>query len=298
MNTGIIYRLKGGRTPLSYGLKQSEVGINKEGEGFKYINYYAGSDSIFVDDNKGREVTRLTFEYNDLDATEFIVPEGNIILHKYLRAHPHFNVHYEIFSEELSADAKLADFDKKEKALLMIRETDKFKIQAIALAVLGMEAFGWSAKKCMAVLKEKALTNPDVILDKVEATNYESKYLSALAFFSFIVRENNLQNAVVWNDENEGVVLHLAKGENGIQKLGELLNFNTAESKLVLQEIGIRLNRNALKNSPNVTSKGTIVDIEKMTLEEAQLAYFTKFGEQPAHTYKNNLPWLTKKILE
>jgi hypothetical protein len=29
-----------------------------------------------------------------------------------------------------------------------------------------------------------------------------------------------MNSAVVWNDENQGVVLHLAKGENGIAKLG------------------------------------------------------------------------------
>jgi hypothetical protein len=299
METGIIYRLKGGKTPLSYGLKQTEVGINKAGEGFKYINYYAGSDSIFVDDNPNRKVTRLTFEYNDLDATELIVPTGNITLNRYMQAHPHFNVHYEIYSEELSSDAKLADFDKKEKALLMIKETDKFKIQAIALAIIGMESFGWSPKKCMAVLKEKALTTPEVILTKVESTNYESKYLSALAFFSFIVKENNLQNAVVWNDENEGVILHLAKGENGIQKLGELLSFNTPESKLVIQEIGIRINRLTVKkNSANITPEGTVIDTEVMTVEEAQLAYNIKFGEEAPRSYKNNLAWLTKKLTE
>jgi hypothetical protein len=27
-----------------------------------------------------------------------------------------------------------------------------------------------------------------------------------------------MNSAVVWNDENQGVVLHLAKGENGIAK--------------------------------------------------------------------------------
>jgi hypothetical protein len=50
-----------------------------------------------------------------------------------------------------------------------------------------------------------------------------------------------MNSAVVWNDENQGVVLHLAKGENGIAKLWELLSFNTDESRLILQEIDIRL---------------------------------------------------------
>jgi hypothetical protein len=44
----------------------------------------------------------------------------------------------------------------------LIKETDEFKVQ-IALAILGMEAFGWSSLKCKAKLK--ALTNPSEILE-------------------------------------------------------------------------------------------------------------------------------------
>jgi hypothetical protein len=49
-----------------------------------------------------------------------------------------------------------------------------------------------------------------------------------------------MNSAVVWNDENQGVVLHLAKGKRYC-KTWELLSFNTDESRLILQEIDIRL---------------------------------------------------------
>jgi hypothetical protein len=50
-----------------------------------------------------------------------------------------------------------------------------------------------------------------------------------------------MNSAVVWNDENQGVVLHLAKGKRC--KTWELLSFNTDESRLILQEIDIRLEK-------------------------------------------------------
>jgi hypothetical protein len=56
-----------------------------------------------------------TFEFNDFDATEVVVSENNLILNKYMKAHPWFGVYYEIFSEELDAQSQLDRFDKKEK---------------------------------------------------------------------------------------------------------------------------------------------------------------------------------------
>jgi hypothetical protein len=324
MNKGNIYRLKDGKTPLSYGLPQNEIGIVKPGEGFKFINYYPGSDSIYVDDNKDRKVGKVTFEFNDLDATEVVVSEHNLILNRYMKAHPYFGVHYEIFSEELDAQSQLDEFDKKEKALFLIKETDEFKVQAIALAILGMEAFGWSSLKCKAKLKEIALTNPSEILEKVESTNYESKYLSALSFFSGILRENNMNSAVVWNDENQGVVLHLAKGENGIAKLGELLSFNTDESRLILQEIDIRLEKLNPKKEvkkvakQEVDSSALLAEIAELKamlaqknkvetstdkgdnigLEVAKKDYLEKFEKEVPVNKKNDLPWILERLKE
>jgi hypothetical protein len=67
----------------------------------------------------------------------------------------------------------------------LIKETDEFKVQAIALAILGMEAFG-SSLKCKAKLKEIALTNPSEILEGRESTitkvNTFQHYHSFLVF--------------------------------------------------------------------------------------------------------------------
>lgn len=269
MAKGNIYRLNNGKTPQSWSLKQDEVGINTP-DGFKFINYFPGSTSIFVDDeiNKNRKTERVHFEFNDLDATEIIVPVENILLNKYMKAHPHFNVHYELFSEEISAERQLADFDKKEEALMAIRETNDLKIQATAMAINGMESFGWEALKCKAWLKEKALTDPDTILSKINAAGYESRYIAALAFYSGIVKEDLHKTKVTWNDETAGTILHLAKGEFGIVKLGEMLSVNDNESRLVLQEIGKRVDSGVATPSKSEAK----VDTSVLDAKDAEIA--------------------------
>jgi hypothetical protein len=278
MNKGIIYRLKNGNNkPNSWGLKQLEVGINVPGEGFKFINYFPGSDSIFVDakTNKDRKVGKVTFEYNGYDATELVVPVENILLNKYLKAHPWFNVHFEIFSEEENAEKQLASFELKEKALMLVKESDDIASQAIAMAINGIQSYGWTALKAKAWLKEKAFTEPELIVSKMEAHNYESKYLSAMSFFSGIIKENNQKDRVVWNDENEGMIIPLAKGENGIDKLGEFLAESTDESRLVIQEVSKRINdlkRNVYVKANKVAATIDVATKEIIDSKDAKIA--------------------------
>jgi hypothetical protein len=53
--------------------------------------------------------------------------------------------------EELDAQSQLDSLTRR-KSIVLDKETDEFKVQAIALAILGMEAF-WSSLKCKAKLK-------------------------------------------------------------------------------------------------------------------------------------------------
>lgn len=333
---GNVYRLKNGKTPQSWGLKQAEVGISTP-DGFKFINYFPGSSSIFVDDkdNEKRKPEQITFEFNESDATEIYVPIENVILNKYLQAHPWFNVHFELFSEYISAERKLAEFEMKEKALMLIKETGDVRIQATTMAINGMESFGWEPLTCKAWLKEKALTDPNTIIKRMEGPGYESRFTAALAFYSGIVKEDAHASKVVWNDETQGTILHLAKGEIGITKLGEMLAVNDNESRLVLQEIGKRVDiaQNRKADSANATpnnaemiaankriaeleaqlaAKNTVSEVapakevkeEKKeeapkgepTIEELRDAYVEKFKKEVPPPMKNNLAWLQDKL--
>lgn len=263
-NDGIvIYKLKNGRTPNTYAIRQYNVMIESE-KGYREIGYYPGASSIFADDNKKRVKEGIVFEFNNVDATEFVASKNNIVLNKYLQSHPDFNKDFEIFSKELQNQKELDRFERIELALEKINESDKVKVKAMALAIYGMDAYGISDVAANAMLKKTAISEPDVILLKMEHQNYEYQFLSAHAFYAGVVKENQHNNAVIWNDETMGTILHLATGETGIYKLAETLATNDAEARKITQTIGERL----MKQSELADSKEKIVYVEKPSTEK------------------------------
>lgn len=276
MNNSTTFRLTTDKKEGTWSLRG---GSAKKNGIAKFINYWPGSNSIFDEDNKESIVKpqHVVFRYNDIlsdPGVEIIVPNENKVLIDYLMAHPFYNIHYKIHNQEEIDEERSASYDKVEEALSLIKETEDLKVQAITLAVFGIDAMGWTPSKCKATLKEKAVTNSQFIIDQINATNYESKYLAALAIFSGIVTEDSLKSAVVWNDEQKGIILPLAKGENGITKLGELLGVESNESLLILQEIGIRLNKKAGIADINVQSAQVVTGkTEAQIAEEAIEAY-------------------------
>lgn len=252
----------------------------------KFINYWPGSNSIFDEDNKESIVKPKTvvFRYNDIlsdPGVEIVVPNENKVLIDYLKAHPFFNIHYKIHNQNEIDEQKSQEYDKIEEALSLIKETDDTKAQAIALAVFGIDAYGWQPSKCKASLKEKAVNSPAYVLEQMNSGDYESKYLAALAVYSGVIAEDYSRSAVVWNDNQRGTILTIAKGESGILKLAELLSIETDESRVILQEIGSRiqaknatapaLNSNQISGSTNIKSEAQIREELKAELKAEAL---------------------------
>lgn len=335
MGKQIEFRLTEKRTPASWTLSGGYA--VKPGFGSKLINYYPGSNSIYTEDQKSDvKAKEVEFFYNDIlsdPATSILVDENNTSLINYLKAHTFFGHHYYIHNEDQLAEDKLANLDKIEKAFSLIKENEDLKVQAMALAIFKEEAYGWSATKCKAELKEKATTSPDIIIGAIESERYESKYLSALAFYSGIVKEDQLKGAVVWNDEDQGVILRIAKGENGIKTLGDFIYVENDETRLVFQEIGIRLNKYlkvtntevkgeefvsektvaqikaeaiaeykaSLKVDETTDEVGTIATVgddsyDKTNLDAVQAKYKEVFSKEAPINKKNNLDWLNAEI--
>ena len=231
----VIFRLNlQGKTPSTWAIPQSNVMARKDDKGNKFIDYYPGQDSCFVEDiqakNKDLRPSKVPlFEYSvSSKQTELAVDEQNVALIRYLKTHPWFGVKYSIFSKDGQAKKDLTEFENVEKALELIKESDELKVQAISMAIFGLSSFNKSYTQCAAELKAKAIREPLVIIQAMEATNYETKYVSGLAFVSNIIKLNPTHTAIVWADSSEGVILHVAQGENGLDKL---TNFLTNESK-------------------------------------------------------------------
>ena len=245
----VIFRLTiEGKTPSTWELPQTNVMGIKEGRGKKFIDYYPGEDSCFVEDiqskNKDLRPVRVPlFQYNaQTKQTELSVDASNLSLINYLKTHPWFGVKFNIFSKEKEAEESLSEFANVEKALELIKESDEVKIKAIAMAVFGLSSFYKSVTQCSAELKAKAIKMPKTIIDAMTAPNYETKFVAGLALVSNIIKINTTHSAIIWTD-NEGVILHIAQGENGLDKLTNFLTNETKEAQILLQEFNSRLER-------------------------------------------------------
>ena len=280
----VIFRLTiEGKTPSTWELPQTNVMGIKEGKGKKFIDYYPGEDSCFVEDiqakNKDLKPAKVPlFQFNSQSRqTELAVEESNLALINYLKTHPWFGIKFNVFSKEKEAKESLAEFENVEKALELIKESDEIKIKAIAMAVFGLSSFYKTEYQCAAELKAKAIKDPKVIIDAMTAPNYETKFVAGLALVSYVIKINPTHTAIVWKD-NDGVILHIAQGENGLDKLTNFLTNETKEAQVLLQEFNTRLERKERmatrsENADKVISeKDAEIAALKKQLEDAKKA--------------------------
>lgn len=338
----VIFRLNlQGKTPSTWAIPQSNVMAPKDNKGNKFIDYYPGQDSCFVEDiqakNKDLRPSKVPlFEYNvSSKQTELMVDEQNVALINYLKTHPWFGVKYSIFSKDGQAQKDLSEFENVEKALELIKESDELKVKAISMAIFGLSSFNKSYTQCAAELKAKAIRDPQVIIVAMEAPNYETKYVAGLAFVSGIIKLNPTHTAIIW-DDNDGVILHVAQGENGLDKLTNFLTNESKEAQVLLQEFNTRLERKermvarsedadkiisekdaeiaelkrklaeSTKIEAPITTGKVVKELEeedvpedvKSTLEQLQEDYKLKFKSEVPIRYKNDEVWIAKKLAE
>lgn len=329
-----IYRLTTGKTEGSFSIPRCL--IERPGIGLQYANYFVGSTSIWEDDevNKKREAVTPWLEENGLGQVELQVPISNKALNEFMQKHPFNGVQFELYSEDMVVKKQLAEFDKVERAFEIVRETNEKRIQATALAIFGMEAYGWSVEKSKAELTSTAMKKPSLVIDKYENPNYEAYFTSALAFYSGIIKENNDISLVVWNDDLQHAIIPLAKGESGLAKLGDYFTNGTLEAKTVIQEVYARFNAknkvtkqkatssdesdkdfeiqklkaqleslqagNVTVNEPTVVSNSVFeqVAIEDMDIHALRSEYIKVFGKELPPAQKNNKDWIRKRLTE
>jgi len=173
-----------------------------------------------------------------------------------MQAHPWFNTHYILVNEEATAKEEVKDFELLNKASnAIINEKDEFKLKAMAMVIISLEAATWDQYKCKAELLKYAKNHTKSLLKELVKVDYEGRLLAALAFNKGIVKYNEFQTAVLWNDDKEGIITRVAEGESGVDKLGEFLSKKSDSSNLVMQRIGSKVESIA---SINVTGEEVI----------------------------------------
>lgn len=319
-------------SPSTWEIAQRNVMAVKPGTGEKkFINYFKGESSVFVEDitNKDIKPGRVPiFKFNvATKKTQLVVDDTDVNLMNYLRIHPDYGKKYAEYSKKIEAQKKLSGYEKVEKALDLIKGSDEILVKGTAIAVLGYSYYGAEDEVCVAALKEKAFNNPEVIINTMTAPDYQSRYIASVAFIKGILKNNITNTAVVWGD-NEGIIIHVAKGENGIDKLTEFLSNPSAESTTVLQEIQARVDKNQtvkaapvsdaakdkkiaeleaklaalteIKVNDPVTEPGNLTPEEQLAkdIAEAQAAYKAKTGNDVPIRFKNDLEWIKGKLEE
>lgn len=329
----VIFQIKEG-APTSVSLSQKGVMAKRPDTGqLKYIGYYKGQDSIFVEDinNKDLQESEVPpFVLNQSrNKCELRFDDGDTQLYKYLTSRPGYGSFYELYSEAIESQRKLGKAEAIEKALELIKESDELKIRALGLAVLGVNAYNQNLIIIKSDLKEKAINSPNEVIKACEDELFENKFIASLALCSGIVETNSTMTAIVWAD-NKGRLINIATGEDFITKFAKHLSEKNPENQSLLQELGTRLELSKKAKSTKskeadeiaklkeqlaqaqmekeiaegklakVSSSEEIEEpsLEQLAILELREKYKEVVGKNAPFTYHNNIEWMQAKIDE
>ena len=309
-----VYKLKTKKIG-QWELPIKDILLNKieQGEdlGGRRIKYLKGGKSIWADDLPEFAVSEKVWFIDGF----LFVPKSDKNLTYIVENHPWNNLHFSIQDTEADAKAELQAEKAKDEVINLISNSDKEKIIATAMAIFGHSALSLTQSEQELKLRKYAKEKPVKLLQELKSKTYESKYIAALAFGKGVVRTNFGKTAIIWNNETEGVILTLARGESGISKLGELLSKRTDESEILLTAIGENLDKIAINLPKKAVSKETDKDAEikhlkaqlatfkegqKKTTQitELQKLYKEKFEKEVPLRFKNNEDWIKSKLTE
>ncbi|MGH2666044.1 hypothetical protein [Flavobacterium sp.] len=257
----LVFRMTEGRKPISWQLPLSNVMLPRLDEKTnqwidKLVHYLPGSASIFMEDYKGdKKGEDIWFEDGEIE-----VRPTDALKIEILKRHPWFNIHFELVDDDSSAEKELQGFELQEKALSLIEESDPLKQQAIALVLIGQQAFTWSSIKCKAELKKKAFAEPKEVMSEFNKPNFQARYIVGLAMLKKIITTDRSNTAVVWADTQQ-TILRIAVGESAVDKLSDFLSVNTEESIITFQRLS-ELAENTKDNFDSEPVAAKVIQLE------------------------------------
>jgi len=266
-----VYKLKSGKTSGAFQLPLRSILVSREVDGeklLKEIQYVPGASSFYKEDHKGDAKPKPIW----FDDGEIRVNPEDKVLNNLMQSHPWYKEKYVLVNEEATAKEEIFDFERLTKASnSIINEKDGFRLKAMAMILISLDAANWEQFKCKSELLKYAKNHSKTLLEQMAMPGYEGRFIAALAFAKGIVKYDQFQTQVLWADENGGVIVRVAEGEKGVDKLGEFLSKENESSTSVLQRIGEKAD--AILS--NVTEKET-VELGK-TVEEIEAEAIAKY---------------------
>lgn len=288
----LVFFLLGNLTPETWSLAQKNILVkNPDTKFLENIYYIPGTTTIWHSELQKQGDLLKNYKKKSIFFVEgtLSVPADNVILIEYLKTHPDFKQKYSLVDKNADAQKSIDKADLITSAVLSL-QGNTLDIKTVSLLVFGDGVLSQEDKEIEAMVKQIAISNPQTIVDAYsDKGEWKYKKVVALALSKGIIRINPTKTAVLWADTGEPI-LTLAVGQKPIDEAGVFLSENKNET--TLQALALKLENKEVVNIPRSAEE------EDSTVDKLQKQYAEKFGAIPPINKKNDVEWLSKKLLE
>ena len=191
-----VYYLKSRKKPISYSIRASNLFWFDEEKGYeREIKYCQNQRTVFVDELKGEQrLEHIVFRNGAL-----FVEKSKVTLQKFLSLyHPNNG---KLFYEHKPVEVAAHQIDRLEleaDAILMARQIDIDKAEAIMRVEKGSKVSNMSSKELKRDLLLFARNNPDLFLELANDGNVELRNFGIKAVEQGILKLSSDQRHFVW----------------------------------------------------------------------------------------------------
>jgi hypothetical protein len=291
--TPVVFFLLNDLSPETWTLAQKNILVkNPNTEFLENIFYIPGTKTIWSSELEKQGDVLKNYKKKDIVFVEgtLSVSNDNTILIEYLKSHPDFKEKYSLVDKNADAQKSIDKADLITKAVISL-QGDSLDIKTVGLLVFGESVLLKEEKEIEAMVKQNAISNPQTIVDAYsDQGEWKYKKVVALALSKGIIKINPTKTAVLWSETGEPI-LTLAVGQKPIDETGLFLAQNKNET--TLQALSLKIDNKEVVNLPTYLGQQDDTSLEKL-----QKQYEDKFGAIPPINKKNDVEWLSKKLLE
>ena len=232
-----IYNLTGGKKPLTYMLKSSNVYWFDEEKGYeRELKYCQNQKTPFVDEMKGdQRLDHVIFR----NGTLFVEKEKTVLQKLLSLYHPHRAKIYSEYKpvEEAASDIEILEMEAD--AILAARDLDIDMAEAILRVEKGSEVSNMSSKELKRDLLLFARKNPMLFLELVSDDNVQLRNFGIKAVELGIIKLSSDQRNFLWGS-NDRPIMVVPFDEHPYTALAHW--FKTDEGMEIYSNIEKRLN--------------------------------------------------------
>jgi len=232
-----LYKLKGGKRPLSRSIKATDIYYFDEEKGYeRELKYCQNQRTSFVDEMKGdQRLEHIVFRSGNL-----YVPKEQTVLQKLLSLyHPHQDTIYEEYKPAALAADEIEVLDMQVDALIAARNIDIDMAEAIMRVEMGTKVSNLSSKELKRDLLVFARNNPKLFLELADDENVMLRNFGIKAVEAGILRLSSDQRNFMWGS-NGRKLMTIPFDEHPYTALAHW--FKTDEGMEIYSNIEKRLN--------------------------------------------------------